>query len=256
MKISFKSLFTLRPDIDSHEFYIRFVAGLLLMIPFWLAVNGELKLWFIVKEGSPSEPVKINLVTDDLQTAPRKGYLEVNGYPGLQVTDDTSPSANPASLAAGAKTYRFFYLSLHADPAAKTPALAVVKRKYFLEGIYWQYSASEEEKILSLVPAGQQITIRGISGYHGEKMPDEVRQTFEANGVFVPQNIIMLDERASVPSLGLTLLYFVPSTIAFLFGVIFLIPWVLLIIGVLVYLLRGGLKGAVRRNFPYTKNKQ
>lgn len=246
MKITLKSFLKLKPDIDSPQFYIKFVVGLLFIALFWPAVMGGQRLWFIAKEGVPNEPIKIDLTKDDWQTAPKMGYLEINGYPGVQVARDTSGPVYMENLADAAKTYRSFYFSLHSDVAGKTPALAVVKRKYFLQGIFWRYFASQEKKIPPLVKE-QPIAINGISGYHGEQMPNDVRQTLEANGIVVPRDAIVLDESVSVPSLWLTLLYFIPAIIASFIGVYFLIPWVLLILGALWYLIRDIFKiGAIR----------
>lgn len=232
------SYFNFKPDIDSPKFYIKFVVGLLLIIFFWPAVMGGARLWFIAVEGTPKEPIKIDLTKDDWQAVPKKGYLEINGYPGVQVAKDTSGPVYMENLADAAKTYRSFYFSLHSDTDEKTFALAVVKRKHSLSGIFGRYFSSDEEKIPPIV-SGQQITISGIAGYHGEQMPNDVRQALEANGVVVPQDVVVLDESVSVPSLWLTLLYFIPATIAFLIGAYFLIPWVLLILGALVYAVRG-----------------
>lgn len=245
MKILLKSLFKFKPDIDSPQFYIKFIVGLLFIALFWPAVMGGQRLWFIAKEGAPNEPIKIDLTKDDWQTAPKNGYLEISGYPGVQVARDSASGAVYQEYI-DYKTYRNFYFSLHSDAAGKTPALAVVKRKYFLQGIFWRYFASAEKKIPPLVK-GQPIAINGISGYHGEQMPDDVRQTLEANGVVTPADVIVLDERAGVPSLWLTLLFFIPATIAFLIGAYFLIPWVLLILGALWWLVRDIFKiGAIR----------
>ena len=210
------------PDIDSPKSLMRIPIGLVLLVFLGLAIIGGERLWFIIAEGAPTEPVRIDLSKDDLRTIPPKGYLEITGYPRVEVSDE-SGMGNPLTRQ-GWDTTKEFYFSLH--PSAETAITPVIViRKYYLLGTLWSYYDADEKKIPPIT-GGQLTVIKGVSGYHGRDLPEQVRESFVAAGVDVSENAIVLDEYAGVPSLGITLAYFIPAAILSLLGLYLLFPFV------------------------------
>lgn len=206
---------------DSPRALARLVIGLFLLPFFGLTLIGGWQLWFILEQGQPSEPIKIDLARDDFQAIPKKGFLEISGYPRYEVSADSGTGNLMTSE--GWTTTRNFYFSLH--PTAESDlAPVIVIRKYSLIGKLWYYFGAEK-KIPPIV-GGEKITVQGIAGYHGRDLPESVRQEFEANHLTVPPRVVVLDEYASVPSLAVTLAFFIPAAMLFLLGVFFLIPWI------------------------------
>lgn len=206
---------------DSSKALAKLVIGLFLLPFFGLALVGGLRLWFIAEQGRPVKPIIIDLAKDSVENIPNKGFLEISGYPRYEVAVDSGTGNLMTSE--GWNTTRNFYFSLH-QTAESNFAPVIVIRKYSLVGKLWNYFG-DEKKIPSIV-GGEKITVSGIAGYHGHGLPGSVRQEFEANHLTVSPRVVVLDEYASVPSLAVTLIYFIPATVLFLLGVCFLIPWI------------------------------
>ncbi|MEK7189465.1 MAG: hypothetical protein AAB666_00600 [Patescibacteria group bacterium] len=208
-------------DPDSPKALAKLVIGLFLLPFFGLALLGGWRLWFIAEQGQPTEPIIIDLTKDSVENIPNKGFLEISGYPRYEVSMDSGTGNLMTSE--GWNTTRNFYFSLH-QTAESNFAPVIVIRKYSLVGKLWNYFG-DEKKIPPII-GGEKITVSGIAGYHGRDLPESVRQEFEANNLTVPLRVVVLDEYASVPSLAVTLIYFIPAMVLFLLGVYFLIHWI------------------------------
>lgn len=208
-------------DPDSPKALAKLVIGLFLLPFFGLALLGGLRLWFMAEQGRPAKPIIIDLTRDGVENMPQKGFLKISGYPRYEVSADSGTGNLMTSE--GWTTIRDFYFSLHST-AESNLAPVVVIRKYSLAGKLWNYFGVEK-KIPPII-GGEKITVQGIAGYHGRGLPKSVRQEFEAHNLTVPTRAVVLDEYAGVPSLAVTLIYFIPAAILFLLGVYFFIPWV------------------------------
>lgn len=235
---------------DSPSSALKLILGLILFgltfgLIFFIGFNS---LWFIANEGAPALPFSIDLTTlnidlttstidlvkESLKNVPHKGYLELTGYPGAQISLESSGSCYAENVGECVKTYKSFYFSLHSSNDiynihGKQTASAIVLRKESFIGNLGYYYKKDMEKFPVLPPKNKLFTVKGIAGYHAGDISSEVIQMFEAEGINVPEDVIFLDEGKNVSSLKITLLWFIPVFLLFCLGVYFIMSWVMLL---------------------------
>lgn len=212
---------------DSGESIVKFVVGLILLSLFWPVVFGAERIWFVIKEGTPIEPIKIDLTKHKFKEKPPKGFLEITGYPQAQISLDFQNPSYAEKI--DAKTYKNFYFTLQPKLNSKSPAPVIVERKEFFEGLFGYYFESDRKKFPDIPKKDQPITVKGIAGYHIDNISGDLVSAFWEQNIKVANDAILLAEGASPPLLKLTLLWFIPVFGLFLTGVYLIISWIYLL---------------------------
>lgn len=213
---------------DSGASIVKFVIGIVLLALFWPVVFGAERIWFTVKEGTPTEPIKIDLTKNKFKEKPPKGFLEITGYPQAQVSLDFQNPSYAEKI--DAKTYKNFYFTLQPELDSKSPAPVIVERKESFSGLFGFYFESDRKKFLPLSGTGDQpITVKGIAGYHIDGISGDLVSAFWGQNIKISEDAILLAEGESPPSLKLTLLWFIPISALFLTGVYLIISWIYLL---------------------------
>ncbi len=204
------------PVPDEATLILKFVFGLILVALFWPVWFGIERLWFIYKESQPVDPLPVDLSKS--KGIPQKGYLEITGYPGIQVAVDSGEPVYMENLAAAAKTYRSFYFSLHPKNSPSTASVIVERKESFVTNLFGYFPKSMQEKFPFPPEKGKPVTVRGVAGYYVWKPSKEIKQYFEAGGVTVPKETILLQE-GSPATLKNTLFWFIPILLLFVLGI-------------------------------------
>lgn len=209
---------TTAPDIG--EVGVKFVIGIILVSLFWPVWFGAERLWFIyhtstLKQVSPL-PVDLSKIKD-IPSGRYQGYLEITGYPGVQVAVDSTGPIYMENLAEAAKTYRNFYFSLHSKPSSPS-AIIVERKESFVTNLFGYFTKSQQEKFPSPPEKGKPVTVTGVAGYYVSGISKDLRQYFEAAGIDVSPTAILLKEGAP-PTLKFTLLWFIPLLVLFILGI-------------------------------------
>lgn len=212
---------------DSGASIVKFVIGLVLISLLWPVIFGAQRIWFVIKEGMPAEPIKIDLTKNEFSAKPHKGFLEITGYPQTQVSLDFQNPSYAEKIEA--KAYKNFYFTLQPEPDSKSPAPIVVERKESFEGLFGFYFGSDRKKFPDMPEKDQPITIKGVAGYHIGDISGDLVGAFWEQDIKIADNVILLAEGTSPPSLKLTLLWFIPIFGLFLTGVYLIISWIYLL---------------------------
>ncbi|MBI4994223.1 hypothetical protein HZC21_01090 [Candidatus Peregrinibacteria bacterium] len=212
---------------DSGASVVKFVLGLILLSLLWPVIFGGQRIWFIIKEGTPTEPIKIDLTKNEFNTKPHKGFLEITGYPQAQISLDSESASYMENIQE--TTYKNFYFTLQPGPNAKSPAPVIVERKESFSGLFGYYFESDRKKFPAISIENQPIAIKGIAGYHMDDISGDLVSAFWEQNIKIADNAILLAESRSPPSLKLTLLWFIPVSALFLMGVYLILHWIYLL---------------------------
>lgn len=212
---------------DSGASIVKFVIGIVLLALFWPVVFGAERIWFTIKEGTPTEPVKIDLTKNKFKEKPPKGFLEITGYPQAQVSLDFQNPSYAEKI--DAKTYKNFYFTLQPEIDSKFPALVIVERKESFSGLFGFYFANDRKKFPNMPTNNQPITLKGVAGYHINDISDDLVSAFWEQNIKISEDAILLAEGESPPSLKLTLLWFIPISAFFLTGAYLILHWIYLL---------------------------
>lgn len=203
------------------EAVVKFFLGMVLLGLFGLLWIGIERFSFFFGEGNAPTVTKIDLTKDGLTK--NEGYLEITGYPGIQVSRDSSNGVvYMENLAEAAKTGKSFYFSLHDKPNSTTSSVIVLKREVF-SGLFGHYWKSDQEKFPSPPEKGKKITVKGVAGYYKEDVDDELKYFFATKSVTLPEKVILLHEGTTPSTIKRTLLWFIPALLGFCLGVYLLI---------------------------------
>ena len=212
---------------DSGGSIVKFVVGLIFLSLFWPVIFGGQRIWFIIKEGTLAEPIKINLTKNEFSTKPHKGFLEITGYPQAQVSLDFEAPSYMENIQE--TTYKNFYFTLQPEIHSKSPAPIIVERKESFEGLFGFYFESDRKKFPPMSAEDQPVTVKGIAGYHIGDISDDLVSAFWEQDIKIANNAILLAENSEPPSLKFTLLWFIPVFGLFLTGVYLIISWIYLL---------------------------
>lgn len=210
---------TTAPDIG--EVGVKFVIGIILISLFWPVWFGAERLWFIyhtstLKQVSPL-PVDLSKIKG-VPSGGYRGYLEITGYPRVQIAVDSSGPVYMENLAEAVKTYRSFYFSLHSKNSSSSASVIVERKESFITNLFGYFPKSTQEKFPSPPENDKPFTVTGVAGYYVSGISKDLRQYFEARGIDVSPEAILLKEGAP-PALKFTLLWFIPILLLFILGI-------------------------------------